>query len=166
MRRRRILLFGPAFALLAACNALPPADLKSPRLAFADFRIADLGLSDIRFVVTVDTENPNDIDVPLHNLDFELDLLGEPFAQGTVIDRTLTLPARGMRQVPVEFTVPTTRLIGLLRSLRGSDFAQWNYRLAGKATWGWSGVPLRFDRRGDLEALRELTEIFRPLTKP
>lgn len=166
MRRRRIMFVGPAIAVLAACNALPPADLKSPRLGFADFRIADLGLTDIRFVVTVETENPNDIDVPLHDLDFELDLLGEPFAQGTVIDRVLTLPARGTRAVPVEFTVPTARLIGLLRSIRGADFAQWNYRLAGKATWGWSGIPLTFDRRGDLEALRELTEIFRPLSKP
>ena len=120
----------------------------------------------MRFVVDVETENPNDIDVPLHDLDFELDLLGEPFAQGTVIDRALTLPARGTRTVPVEFTVPTARLIGLLRGMRGADFAQWNYRLAGKATWGWSGIPLHFDRRGDLQALRELTEVFRPLMKP
>lgn len=166
MRRRRVLFLGPAIVLLAACNALPPADLKAPRLGFADFRIADLGLTDIRFVVTVETENPNDIDVPLHDLDFALDLLGEPFAQGTVLDRVLTLPARGTRTVPVEFTVPTSRLIGLLRSMRGADVSQWNYRLAGKATWGWSGIPLHFDRRGDLQALRELTEVFRPLTKP
>lgn len=164
-RRRRTCLSAAAAAgaagLLAGCNALPPADLKPPRLAFADFRIEELGLNEIRFLLAVDTENPNDVEIPLRNVDFALELLDRPFAEGKVLDREVTLPALGARTIPVQFTVPTSRLLRLLRSLRSAEPAQWSYRLSGSATWGWSGLPLRFDRRGDLEVLRELGELLK-----
>lgn len=159
--RRRWLAAAGAAGLLAGCNALPPADLKPPRLAFSDFRIGELGLSEIRFVLAIDTENPNTVEIPLRNIDFTLEVLDRPFADGSVPDREVTLPALGARTIPVQFTVPTSRLIALLRSLRSAEPAQWSYRLAGSATWGWSGLPLRFDRRGDLEALRELGGLLR-----
>ncbi|MCO5099755.1 MAG: LEA type 2 family protein [Burkholderiaceae bacterium] len=154
--RRSCLFAAAAAALLAGCNALPPADLEPPRLAFSDFRVEELGLSEIRFVLAVDTENPNDVEIPLRNIDFALELLGRPFAEGSMLDRAVTLPALGARTIPVQFTVPTARLLELLRSLRSAEPAQWSYRLSGSATWGWSGFPLRFDRRGDLAVLREL----------
>lgn len=164
--RRRMLLAATVACVLAACNALPPADLKAPRLRFADFDLVELGLSEIRFVLAVDTENPNDIDIPLRNLDFAIELLGAPFASGTAFDRAVTLPALGARTVAVEFTVPTSRLIALLREAKLAEPARWSYRLAGSATWGWSGVPLRFERRGDLEALRELGRVLQTPARP
>lgn len=163
---RRHALLAAAACVLAACNAVPPADLKAPRLRFADFDIVELGLSEIRFMLAVDTENPNDIDIPLRNLDFAIELLGAPFASGTAFDRAVTLPALGARTVPVEFTVPTSRLISLLREAKLAEPAQWSYRLSGSATWGWSGIPLRFDRHGDLEALRELAKVLQAPVRP
>lgn len=159
--RRAWLAAAGVAALLAGCHALPPADLKPPRLAFSDFRIEELGLSEIRFMLAVDAANPNGIAIPLRNIDFGLELLGRPFADGSVLDREVTLPALGTRTIPVEFTVPTARLFELLRSLRSAGPAQWSYRLSGSATWGWSGIALRFDRRGDLDVLRELDELLR-----
>lgn len=159
--RRAWIAAAGAVALLAGCNALPPSDLEPPRLRFSDFQIDELGLTDIRFVLAVDTENPNRVEIPLRNVDFSLELLGQPFADGRVLDRTVTLPALGERTIPVRFTVPTARLIGLLRKMRTAEPAQWGYRLSGSATWGWSGVPLHFDRSGDLEVLRELDELLR-----
>ncbi|MDT3677531.1 MAG: LEA type 2 family protein [Burkholderiaceae bacterium] len=159
--RRTYLAAAGAAGLLAGCNALPPADLKPPRLAFADFRVEELGLNEIRFLLAVETDNPNDVAIPLRNVDFALELLDRPFADGKVLDREVTLPAFGVRTIPVQFTVPTARLLRLLRSLRSAEPAQWSYRLSGSATWGWSGLPLRFDRRGDLEVLREIDELLR-----
>ena len=151
---------------MAACGVLPPADLKPPRLRFSDLRIADLGLNEMRFVLGVDTENPNDVDVPLRNIDFRLDLLGQPFASGAVIDRAVTLPRLGSRTVPVEFTVPTARLLDVLRRARGSDLSSLGYRLEGSATWGYTGIPLAFDRQGNLEVLRGFADLLRPLLTP
>lgn len=159
MRRRLVLSAAFACTLLAACNAVPPADLKEPRLRFSDFRVDELGLNEIRFVLAIDTENPNSVAIPLRGIDFALDLLGEPFADGRVLDRTLTIPALGSRIIPVEFTVSTARLLNLARRARTSEPTEWSYRLSGSATWGWSGFPLRFERRGDLEVLTELGKL-------
>ena len=164
VRRRMWIAAAGTLALLAGCNALPPADLQPPRLAFSEFRVDEMGLSEIRFLLAVDTENPNEVEIPLRDVDFALEVLGHPFADGTVLDRSVTLPALGARTIPVQFTVPTSRLLSLLRSLRSAEPTQWSYRLTGSATWGWSGVPLRFERRGDLEVLREIDELLRAPT--
>ena len=149
---------------LVLASASPRRRALLEMLGFSDFRIDELGLSEIRFMLAVDTENPNHVDIPLRNIDFALELLGRPFADGTVLDRAVTLPALGERAIPVRFTVPTSRLIRLLRDLRTAEPAQWGYRLSGSATWGWSGLPLRFDRSGDLEVLREFDELLRTPT--
>lgn len=159
--RRAWITASGALVLLAGCGALPPRDLEPPRLRFSDFRIDELGLSEIRFLLAVDTENPNEVAIPLRNIDFALELLGRPFADGTVLERAVTLPALGERTIPVRFTVPTSRLLALLRELRTAEPVLWSYRLSGTASWGWSGYPLRFDRSGDLEVLRELDELLR-----
>ena len=167
MLRRRRAALGTLLALpLAACGVLPPADLKPPRLRFSDFRIAELGLNDIRFVLGVDTVNPNDVDIPLRNVDFQLELLGQPFASGAVIDRAVTLPRSGTKTVPVEFTVPTARLLDVLRRARGGDLSSLGYRLKGSASWGYTGIPLEFDRQGNLEVLRGFADQLRPLLSP
>lgn len=159
--RRRWIVAASAGVLLAACGVLPPADLQAPRLRFSDFHVDELGLGEIGFVLAIDTENPNDVEIPLRNVDFALELLGRPFADGTVLERAVTLPARGARTIPVRFTVPTSRLLGLLREMRSAEPARWSYRLSGAASWGWSGYPLRFERSGDLEVLRELDTLLR-----
>ena len=69
-RRRAWIAAAAAGALLVGCNALPPRDLEQPRLGFSDFRIEELGLSEIRFVLAVDAENPYYVDIPLRNIDF------------------------------------------------------------------------------------------------
>lgn len=94
------------------------------------------------------------------------DLLGQPFASGTLIDRAVTLPRLGSRTVPVEFTVPTARLLNLLRRVRIGDLSSLGYRLRGSATWGYTGIPLDFDRQGDLEVLRRFSDLLRPLLAP
>lgn len=160
-QRRSWIAAAGAAVLLGGCGALPPPNLEAPRLRFSDFHIEELGLGEIRFVLAVDTENPNDVAIPLRNIDFALELLGRPFADGTVLERAMTLPALGERTIPVRFTVPTSRLLALLRELRTVEPASWGYRLSGTASWGWSGFPLRFDRSGDLEVLRELGELLR-----
>ena len=148
-----------ALSTLSACNAFPPLNLKSPTLSFADFQVTQLGLSEIRFLLTVQADNPNEVDIPLSNLKFDLELLDRPFASGAGRDATLVLPARGTRAVPIDFTVPTVRLIDLVKGFRLTDVGSLAYRLKGSANWGSSGFSIPFDRRGDLEGLRKLLEL-------
>jgi LEA14-like dessication related protein len=161
-------LAAPAFAaacLLSGCNALPPPDLKTPRIAVSDVSVRDLGLSELRFAVTVRADNPNDVEIPLSNLKFDLDLLGRPFAQGAADDARLRLPARATREVPIEFTVPTARILDLFAAARSAGLSNLSYRLKGSANWGSSPFSIPFERSGNLDALARLRELL-PLPLP
>lgn len=144
----------------AGCGLIPPANLESPRLAFSGFAFKSIGLEEVRFRVTVDAENPNDVDIPLTQLGFRLELLGQAFAQGRSELERIELPRRGSRAIPIEFTVRTSELLDLLRSARWSDPQLLSYRLSGQANWGRSPFTIRFDRQGDLDALRGLSQLF------
>ncbi len=156
---RKIAAVALLATLLAACGLLPPANLVSPRISFVDFALRDIGLSEIRFTLVVSADNPNDVDVPLRDISFQLDLLGSAFADGSVANGRIDLPARGQREITVDFTASTSRLLAIFERLQGTGRAEPLYRLRGTASWAGSGIPIRFERSGDLEALRRLRQI-------
>lgn len=150
----------PGLAALSACSALPPPGLKPPKLSFAGLAVPGVGPSEIEFRLTVIADNPNDVELPLSNLQFDLDLLGRPFATGSSPEPTITLPRQGTRQVPIVFTVPTARLLDLLSAVRSDAAGRFEYRLRGSANWGSSPFKLPFEKTGDLEALQRLRKAF------
>jgi len=162
-RRRLIAAAGALAALgaLPACSALPPIGLQAPRLSFAGLSVPRAGLDEIEFLLTVIADNPNEVDVPLSNLRFDLELFGLPFASGAARDPRLTLPGRGTRQVPIAFTVPTSGLLDLVSKARSEGSGRLEYRLRGSANWGSSPFTIPFETTGDLEALRKLRGLIR-----
>jgi LEA14-like dessication related protein len=161
--RRRLLgacVALPGLAVLAACSTFPPPGLKPPKLSFAGLAVPAIGPSEIEFRLTVAADNPNDVELPLTNLQFELDLLGRPFATGGAREGAITLPRQGARLVPIVFTVPTSRLLDLLSAVRGGDAGRFEYRLRGSANWGDSPFKVPFEKSGDLEALQRLRKAF------
>ena len=149
-----------ALSTLSACAALPPLQLKSPQLVVSDIEIADIGLNQIVFVVNVNADNPNTIEIPLSNVRFDLELLNGPFANGFVRHGLVSLPPLASRTIAVEFTVPTIRLVQLIRSFKTIEWTHLSYRLRGSANWGPDGIALPFDRSGDLNAVKQLVDIF------
>lgn len=154
--RRRLCAAGLGACLLASCGLLPPLDLKSPRLSFAGLSVPSASLQEIDFLLTLSADNPNDVEVPLSNLQFELDLFGQPFAAGSAREPSLTLPRLGSREIPIRFTVPTARLLELVSRARSAESGRFEYRLRGSANWGSSPIRIPFEKTGDLEALRQL----------
>lgn len=161
-RRRALLLAGAVAPVLAACGLVPPIGLKSPRVSFTGLAVTGLDLREIRFRVALLAENPNDVELPLSNLRFDLDLLGEPFASGAPPSGRATLPAAGELEIPVVFVVPTSRLVDALGRLRLGSDASIDYRLSGSANWGSSPFTLRFERRDRIDPLRRLRNLFDP----
>ena len=147
----------------AACGIIPPLGLKAPKLDVASLSIRSIGRDEIRFALVLDAHNPNEVDVPLTNLRFELELLERPFASGGASERTVTLAANSTRAVPVEFGVATTRLIELLREFRLADGPRLTYSLRGAANWANSPFTIPFERRGEFEALQRLRDLMRSL---
>ncbi|MGE0803255.1 MAG: LEA type 2 family protein [Lautropia sp.] len=158
-RRSLVVLAAAAAVLPAACAALPPANLRSPEIAVADLALVDFGLDRLRLRAVLDTENPNDVVVPLTDIRMDLMVFGVALAQGFVVDRRVDLPARGRIAVPVEFTVPIGRLLDVVDRFRARGWEQFDYRLTGTANWGETPFPVPFERSGNLELLKRLPGI-------
>lgn len=149
------------FALSSAsCSVLPPANLRPPDVAIADLALTDIGLDRFKFRAALETFNPNDLVVPLTNVRVDLTVLDVKLAEGLVIERRVELPARGRTTIPVEFTVPTARLLDLITRFRTSGWATFDYRLAGSANWGDTPFGVPFERSGNLDVLKRLADIF------
>lgn len=169
VRARRRFALGAACLAIAAgtsvggCAWVPPPGVKPPVLSVSDFAIRDLGRDEIRFALTLDAENPNDFDVPVTDLRFELDLLGRPFASGNAKQRKVVLERNATRPLPIEFTVPTSRLVAFVRELSLVELTALSYRLKGSANWGDGIFTIPFERRGELDVMRKFRDALRPL---
>jgi LEA14-like dessication related protein len=150
---------------LTACNAVPPLNLKAPEVGFSDLSVADVGLSNIKFVVTVNADNSNDVDIPLSDAKFELSLMGNSFANGVAKESAIVIPKKGKRSIPIEFTVPTSQLIDTVRKLNLKDLSSFTYALKGSARWGSGPFSVPFERKGDLAALKSVADLLRVFTK-
>ncbi|HVL56258.1 MAG TPA: LEA type 2 family protein [Burkholderiaceae bacterium] len=149
-----------AAVAIVGCSALPPPDLKPPTVSVSDLQLADLGLERVRFVITVQAHNPNRVDLPLNNLRIDLSLLEQPFAHGAARDPRLTLAREASRDIPIEFEVPTARLLDLARAAWSAE-SRLTYQLRGSANWGDTAIVIPFERRGEFELLRRLRELMR-----
>lgn len=156
--RRRLLAALPLMAAGSACGVIPPSDLRSPTLTFNDFALTDLGLERITFLLTLDAANPNEVDIPLSNMTFSLDLFEQPVAQGRARERSLVLPKNGTRAVPIEFEVPTLKLVDAMRRADLNDLGTIGYRLKGSARYGYGPFSIPFERKGSLKAIKRLME--------
>jgi LEA14-like dessication related protein len=144
---------------LSACNAVPPLNLKSPDIAFGDLSVSDIGLSQIKFVVTVNADNKNDVDIPLTDMNFDLSLMDQSFAKGVAKEANTVIPKKASKSIPIEFTVGTSKVIDLIKKVGGGDLTNFNYALKGSAKWGSGPFSVPFERKGDLKALKSLADM-------
>lgn len=158
-RRWSAWLLGSGVVLLPGCGVFPPLGLKPPQLNVSDFRIVDIGLSQIRFAVTVAVQNPNPVVLPLSNVSVDVDVLDRPLGQGAARETTLELAAERSTEVPIDFVVPTARVRELFRALRSAETAKFGYVIRGSARWGSDGITIPFRREGELQGLRRLAEL-------
>ena len=161
------LAFGGIFAalIISGCNAIPPVNLKSPDIAFSDVSIGDIGLSKVKFVVTVNAQNTNDVDIPLSDMKFNLALMDSQFATGVATETNTVIPKKGSKAIPIEFTVGTSQLIDMVRKLNIKDLGNFTYKLNGSAKWGSGPFSVPFERKGDLQALKKLSDMLGVLVK-
>ena len=118
--------------LMSACAVLKPA-VQQPQLNLIDVRLLDAQLLEQRYQLTFRVLNPNDLDIPIQGMYFELALAERPFATG-VSNTPVTLPAYGEATVTVTVS---TNIINTVKQL--AEFFQGrpqevSYRLSGHLT--------------------------------
>ena len=118
-------------ALLQGCTTLGD-DLVAPRLSLVGVQMLSTDMFAQRFKVRVLVENPNDLELPVRGLEYQIIMMGDSFAEGTSSDVFL-LPARGEAEFDMLVTTNFVSSFGrLLSRVGGGKLENIDYEISGK----------------------------------
>lgn len=143
--------------VLAGCATL--LGLKSPEVTLADIQLADSRLLEQRFRLALRVTNPNERELALEGISFQMEVNGQRFAQG-VGATPVVVPKLGDALVTVD---GSAQIVALLRQLpRLADAGgKLRYRLRGEViTRDYGRLP--FDRSGEFDP----ASLLEPAAKP
>lgn len=106
--------------LTAGCSAFAPK-IEVPRLMLVSASMTSADIFSQTFLVRLHVENPNDRDLPIRGIDYQLFLEGDSFAEG-MSSKPFVVPALG--ETEFDMTVRTNFVSGigrLLSRLQGKD---------------------------------------------
>lgn len=143
--QRRTLLFAPVALCLGGCAV---ARLQPPHLQVLEVGLVGASLlrQDLRLRMRV--QNPNDVELPVRGISYEVQLSGETFASGES-ERDFVVPPLG--ETDFSLDVSANAAAALLRLL-GERSSSAEYRLSGRvhlARGLLRSIP--FEHRGELK---------------
>jgi LEA14-like dessication related protein len=132
--------------LLSGCAGLR---LQSPSVTVADMNLIEANLLEQRYVFKLRIQNPNDMDIPVTGLSFEIKLNDQSFAKG-VSNKPVTLTR--LSETMLEVTA-ISNLSGILRQINELRLGNRNsvsYLIKGRLVTG-SAIGLDFENSGILD---------------
>jgi LEA14-like dessication related protein len=132
---------------LTACSGLP-FNAVAPKVSVADVGLKHLGLFEQHLDVGLRISNPNDFDLSIEALEFELEVNGRPFASG-LSNQAMRVPAMASAMLRVDTFLQSKDLILQFKILsQGALKVGVPYRVKGRIktdrSFGW----LMFDHTG------------------
>lgn len=144
---RWLTVLATVVALLAGCAA----PLQKPEVSLAGVELVGIGLVEQRLLLKLKISNPNDVDLPIKALSFDLDLDGQPFAKGAT-EQPVTIARHADAQLDVKVLSRLGDVLKQLNSARKNG--KLGYRVHGLVELGAerSAGPtnVAFDRSGEL----------------
>jgi LEA14-like dessication related protein len=132
---------------LAACTGLP-LNMLAPRVSVATVDIRQIGLLEQHFDVGLRVANPNDFDLTIEALEFDLEVNGRAFAKS--LSRAATkIPAASSAVLQIDAIMQSKNLLEQLRTLTPDTLKQGvPYRIRGRIKTDQSSRWLPFDHSG------------------
>ena len=137
--------------LLSGCALMQPR-LEAPYINLVDFKVAELGMFQQRYLITLNVQNPNNVSIPVQGMTYALRIAGDDFARG-VSPKAFTLPAYGETEVQVELSTNLLSTLQRLQKLMEMDQPSVAYELTGKLDVGatlFNGT-VPFSNQGELK---------------
>ncbi|BCA53055.1 hypothetical protein W02_01950 [Nitrospira sp. KM1] len=148
-RRNRICLC--VAALLAASCSTVPKDFESPRVNISDMTAKDVALFEQRFDVKLRIQNPNDMDISVNGMKFDIELNDREFGNGMSGQR-VTVPRFGSETVDVEVFTTLGSFLRQVQDLSGGGGQKVRYHLKGTAfVVAPSQFKAPFDEKGEID---------------
>lgn len=144
MRRMGVLL---VLFSLAACSGLP-LNMLAPRVSVATVDLRQIGVLEQHFDVGLRVANPNDFDLTIEALEFDLEVNGRAFAKS--LSRAATrIPAASSEVLQIDAIMQSKNLLEQLRTLTPDTLKQGvPYRIRGRIKTDQSSRWLPFDHSG------------------
>ena len=162
VRSLRMLLVCAWLALLAACSTLP-SNLVAPTIEVVAVQVTSADMFAQRFKLRIRVVNPNDLELPVRGLDYEVLMMGDAFAEG-VSNESFLLPARGEAEFDMMVTTNFVSSFGrLLSRVSGGKLENVDYEIVGHVMLDKGMVrKVPFNHRGTVD----FTKVLKPLEKP
>jgi LEA14-like dessication related protein len=145
MKKSLLLVLGLLLGL-AGCATL--SGLEPPSVHVANINLSNVTLFEQQYKLGLRLQNPNDVDLAIEGLSFEIELNDQAFAQG-VSRQGVTVPRYGTAMIEVEGFSTLGDLLRQYKQLAKGDLKGLRYRMKGKLSLG-GGVTLPFDRKGEI----------------
>lgn len=132
--------------VLNACSLVP----KKPEISLLSVDLAEIGLTEQRFVLRLSAHNPNDMELSIKALDFDVELNDQPLAKAKGRN-PFSIPPRGETLVTIDAVSDMAVVLKQLRAARKKNTERASYRVFGSVQLdGLGSIP--FERRGTLSA--------------
>jgi len=132
--------------LVIGCAGLK---LQAPSVTVADLQVVEASLLAQRFVFKLRVQNPNDREIPVKGMSFEVTINDEPFARG-VSNKTATLPRLSETIMEVAAVSDLSAILRQIGALRRDGKNSVSYRIRGRLFTGLL-VDLNFENSGVLD---------------
>ena len=149
-------------ALLTSCAALSGLSHK-PEVTLIGLNLVQLGVFEQRFALKLRIQNPNDVELRITGLAFDVEVNEQPFVKG-LSDKAVTVPRFGEAVLEVMASGTLAKALNQLRELQKGGRERIDYRVVGRlSVSGIGSVP--FERSGDLPLSAPGPTPKRPLPK-
>ncbi|MFZ5557832.1 MAG: LEA type 2 family protein [Pseudomonadota bacterium] len=133
--------------VLTGCAALP-GGLEPPRVTISAMEMRDATLFEQVYAIQLRLQNPNNRDLAIQGLSFELEINDASFASGGSAE-AVVIPRLGSGIVRVEAVSGPGSILQQLMKLQRSPPKPVSYRISGAAYVGPGGWRLPFEDRGE-----------------
>lgn len=148
MTHRRLFLLAVAVLAMSGCASMPHKDPLQVTVAGIE-GLPGEGM-EIRMLVKLRVQNPNEAPIEFTGVYVQLDVLGRTFASG-VTDQDGTVPRFGETVIEVPVTVSVLRMVRQVAGiLDGQPVDRLRYRMSGKFNGGVFNTH-RFESKGEFE---------------
>ena len=141
----------------AAGCATIPSHLVPPEVDLIGIQMLSTDMFAQKFKVRVKVTNPNDLEVPVRGLDYQIFLMGDSFAEGNTSDR-FVLPAKGEAEFDMTITTNFVSSLGrLISRVGGGKLQNLDYEIAGEVLLDRGMVrKIPFNHRGTVDVSRAM----------
>jgi LEA14-like dessication related protein len=148
--RARSFLLPLLISMASGCSSVP-AGFDPPRVSVANIAPKEVGLFEQRYDVRVRIQNPNDVNIHISGIRFDIDLNDQEFASG-MSGQGVSVPRFGSEVVDVDVTSGLGGLLRQMQEMNRSGMSRMRYRMKGTAfVDSPSRFKLPFDENGEVD---------------